>query len=275
MIIINFIGLFGLICSSLGVEIQNDKDFPVMSVPELIRYWGYEVEEHDVVTEDGYILGMHRIPHGQDNQVDGSKPVVFLAHGLTCNSGVYAFGPPEKSLGYILADAGFDVWLGNTRGNSYSRRHLEFDSCGTCPDFWNFGFDDTGKYDFAAEIDYIMDTTGVDQVHFVGHSMGATQLMVFLSELPEYNDKIAGSYLMGPAVFMENTDNPIFIIASWGDTLDFFYHFFGFYEFLPHWDFIQYISHFFCNVEDNPVVGGLCENIVFLFTGINEAQLNM
>ena len=30
------------------------------TVPDLIRYWGYPVEEHFVQTEDGYILGLHR-----------------------------------------------------------------------------------------------------------------------------------------------------------------------------------------------------------------------
>lgn len=58
------------------------------------------------MTDDGYILGLHRIPHGKVSPGEDSKPVAFLAHGLTCNSGVYAFGPSEKSLGYILADAG-------------------------------------------------------------------------------------------------------------------------------------------------------------------------
>ena len=59
-----------------------------------------------MITEDGYILGMHRIPFGKNGDIEENKPVVFLAHGMPCNSGVYVFGPPEKSLGYILADAG-------------------------------------------------------------------------------------------------------------------------------------------------------------------------
>ncbi|KAK5982529.1 Ab-hydrolase associated lipase region, partial [Trichostrongylus colubriformis] len=36
-----------------------------MTVPEIIRYWGYPVEIHYAVTQDGYILELHRIPHGK------------------------------------------------------------------------------------------------------------------------------------------------------------------------------------------------------------------
>lgn len=39
---------------------------------------------------------------------------------------------------FIFADAGYDVWLGNMRGNTYGKQHTHLDPNGH--DFWKFRF---------------------------------------------------------------------------------------------------------------------------------------
>jgi len=37
---------------------------------------------------------------------------------------------------YVMADIGYDVWMGNSRGNTYSKRHINLTA--TRKEFWNF-----------------------------------------------------------------------------------------------------------------------------------------
>lgn len=72
--------------------------------PELIKKNGYPVESHQVVTQDGFILTLHRIPYGRhgdasgENRVQGRQPV-FLQHGLLSSSACWLMAEPEKALG--------------------------------------------------------------------------------------------------------------------------------------------------------------------------------
>ncbi|CAH2055599.1 unnamed protein product, partial [Iphiclides podalirius] len=176
------------------------------SVPQLITGAGYPTERHRATTPDGYVLQMHRIPAGRRTarrtgpRAKGKK-AVLLVHGLLGSSGDFVIMGPERSLGYILADAGYDVWLGNLRGNDYST-HLNL----TRDDsrFWQFSFHEHGRYDIPAQIDKVLSVTGQPKLLYVGYSMGTTSFFTMMSQRPEYNDKVFAFVALAPAVFLDN-----------------------------------------------------------------------
>ena len=73
---------------------------------------------------------------------------------------------------------------------------------------------------------------------------------------------------------MTNSYNPIFWLASLGNDIQFLFHLFGQWEFLPSNNLISWLGHYFCDVEDHPVLGELCGNIAFIIAGIDESQMN-
>lgn len=71
---------------------------------------GYPAETHTVRTEDGYLLNIHRIPCGRTGCDRRIRQPVFLQHGILASSADWIISGPEKGIGFILADLGYDVW---------------------------------------------------------------------------------------------------------------------------------------------------------------------
>ena len=70
----------------------------------------------------------------------------------------------------MLADAGYDVWMGNFRGNKYSNKHTTLDPKNDW-DYWKNGITtDLGKYDMPAFLDYVTKYSKVPKVTVIAHS---------------------------------------------------------------------------------------------------------
>ncbi|WP_395241912.1 alpha/beta fold hydrolase, partial [Salmonella sp. s51933] len=79
---------------------------------------------------------------------------------------------PNQSLAFVLADSGYDVWLGNSRGNTYALKHETMST--SSDEFWDFSFDDFAKYDLPACLELALRYSKKRKISYVGHSQGTT-----------------------------------------------------------------------------------------------------
>ncbi|KAL0984130.1 hypothetical protein UPYG_G00137490 [Umbra pygmaea] len=239
-----------------------------MNISEIIKHWGYPAEEHNVITEDGYILSVNRIPYGRKNR-DGPKPAVFLQHGLLAAGSNWVTNLPNTSLAYMLADAGYDVWIGNSRGNTWSRRHLRLSPDQN--DFWQFSYDEMAKKDLPAVVNHILKTTGQEQIYYVGHSQGTTIAFIAFSCMPELASKIKMFFGLAPVATASFTSSPMTKLSIFPEFL--IWEIFGKKSFLPQSAMIKWFATHFCGKD--PLHSELCGNIFFVLCGFDERNLNM
>ncbi|KAM6546529.1 hypothetical protein CsatB_027265 [Cannabis sativa] len=189
---------------------------------------GYSCQQHQVTTEDGYILGLQRIPVGRSGK-QADKPPVLLQHGIFSDGVTWVRNSPEESLGFILADNGYDVWLANSRGTVYSRGHQSLTP--NDPDYWNWSWDELAAYDLPAFIQYVHDQTG-QNIHYVGHSLGTLMAFAALSEDDNVSSKLRSAALLSPIAYLNQIRSLLTKAAAYlflGDQL----YWLGLHEFIP------------------------------------------
>ncbi|KAK6505702.1 cholesterol esterase [Arthrobotrys musiformis] len=215
---------------------------------EMCEIWGYEAEEHIVQTKDGYLLGLHRIPRAKDEPKPkrgergrDKKGVVYLHHGLMMNSEVWVCNiDPAKCLPFVLAEQGYDVWLGNNRGNKYSKKCIYTNSQDTS--FWNFSIDEFAMHDIPDSISYILLSTKAKSISYVGFSQGTAQAFAALSIHPSLNEIIDVFVALAPAMSPAGLYNSI-VDALIKTSPDVIFLFFGRRSLLPSTMFWQSILY--------------------------------
>lgn len=222
-----------------------------------------------IQTKDGYILKLFRIPGKKNSQVgsynyDPNRPVVLFQHGLFDSSDSWVGNYERMSLPFILANKGYDVWLGNNRGNKYSRSHMTWDADKN-KEFWKFSMHEMGTIDLPAMIDFILNETGRKKISYIGHSQGTAQMFLGMSLDPKYFSERINSFMaFGPVTNLNNiTSNFLKLIAATRldnllSTLNVFN------EFLPNATAEVYFQKFVCKT-----FGFLCEGILDILSDSN------
>lgn len=192
----------------LAERIRRAPDFEA-----LCAIFGYSFEEHVVLTKDGYLLGLHRICHkkGEEPQPGTcrtGKPVVYLHHGLLMNSEVWVcLTSAERSIPFVLVELGYDVWLGNNRGNKYSKKSIYHDPNST--KFWDFSMDNFAWNDIPDSIEYVLEVTQEPSLSYVGFSQGTAQAFAALSIHPQLNRRVNVFIALAPAMSPSGLAAPI------------------------------------------------------------------
>nr|CAD2180543.1 unnamed protein product [Meloidogyne enterolobii] len=255
---------------SLRKELPEER----LTVPGIIKYYGYTCEIHKVITEDGYILEMHRIPFGRNfNETEQKKPrkVVFAQHGLLSSSFDWVSNLPHQSLAFLLADAGFDVWMGNMRGNLYSKDHERLSRISDA--YWDFTWDKMSSIDLPAMINKALEVSGQSKLYYVGHSQGTLIMFAQLSNNNrEFVDKISRFYALAPVATIKYIKGLIDISGKlFGIQMEILNRHFGSNEFLPSNFITQQIARTLCGANwQKPS----CKNIMFLIGGTDSKQMN-
>ncbi|KAL8998186.1 MAG: hypothetical protein Q9188_006157 [Gyalolechia gomerana] len=210
---------------------EGGKDPLICDVGYYARRVGLDVEEYNVQTEDGFVIGLWHLYNPNDytpaspSHRDQDDPIVFpetyledghatpsqqyspgerkypvlLVHGLLQSAGAYCAND-DDSLAFYLAKSGYDVWLGNNRCG-FRPQHQMLTS--NDPRMWNWNIRQMGVMDLPAFVSRVLSETGFPKLGLICHSQGTTETFVALAkeQRPELGNKISVFCALAPAVY--------------------------------------------------------------------------
>lgn len=261
--------LIVLLATTIGLATARHHDPELkMSTKEVIEHWGYPAEEHWVTTPDGYILLLHRIPRGAKSEATPRR-VVFLQHGLIDSSATWVLNKPDQSLGFMMADAGYDVWMGNARGNIYTTNHTTLSP--KQAKFWEFSFDEMAEHDLPTMVNFVLQHTGAHNLSYVGHSQGTEMGWIGLSQnYQDISSKINMFMALAPVARISHVEGFFKYLNHFKPTLEFLIKLFGLHDFAPSNWIMHMLAALVCPIDKALV----CRDVIFLIAGHDLSNMN-
>lgn len=174
----------------------------------LVLTRGYNCQEFKVPTGDGFWLGVQRI---SSRKLRASKGPAFLYHGLMQGGDIWVLNGPEQSLGFVMVDNGYDVWLGSTRSSKFSYGHISFER--TDPEFWNWDWDDLVSQDLPSMLRFVHSQTN-QPINFVGYSQGTMTAFAAFTQ-SDVAGLVKKAAMLSPIAYLNHVTSPVASIVSW------------------------------------------------------------
>ncbi len=179
-------------------------------------YEKYQWEPIELTTPDGYVLTSFIISKAYNEEMP--NPPVIIQHGNGQDGAMWLQALKADGLPFFfnIVNNGFPVWLMNSRGTDYSRKHVSFEL--TSPEFWNFDLFDMWQ-DIEGNIKTIKAYTGYDTFWYIGYSSATSQMLYAMQEQsPKLQRKLRKSILLAPCTVPEYS--PPGALKIWKSGID-------------------------------------------------------
>ncbi|KAL5722220.1 hypothetical protein ACHQM5_005766 [Ranunculus cassubicifolius] len=202
---------------SLNTDARTCKD--------VITELGYPYEAISVVTSDGYVLLLERIPRRD------ARKAVYLQHGIMDSSMGWVSNGVVGSPAFAAFDQGYDVFLGNFRG-LVSREHIDKNI--SSRQYWTYSINEHGTQDIPAMIEMIhqvktselkdtqpdLEEKSKDEQPYklcaICHSLGGAAILMYVitQRIEEKPHRLSRLILLSPAGFHDDS-NLMFTVVEY------------------------------------------------------------
>lgn len=230
----------------------------------ICKTYGYLFESYEVNTDDGYILTLFRIPGKRGGKAAKKKPVVFFQHGLIDLADTWIVN--DDAPGFLMADEGFDVWFGNSRGSVHSLGHQWLDYSKD-KEYWMFTWQHMADFDIPASVEFVLKHTQQEQLSYIGHSQGTLQMFAHLSSNPEFSKNLNIFIALGPVGTVKTIEVPMFRAFSEFPIFDILSKY-NIHEFLPN----MRLNFWFYEICKN--FGDICDAIIEFYADMKVKEVD-
>ncbi|GLJ09318.1 hypothetical protein SUGI_0106560 [Cryptomeria japonica] len=198
-----------VICIDLGsVQIAHPVANPNGMCATFVWSKGYDCAEFIVPTKDGFLLSMQRMSRPRFRHAH--KEPVFLYHGIFQGGEGWLLDEPKESLAFILADSGYDVWIGSTRTTNFTYGHITYNR--KQKEFWDWSCDELVSYDLPAMLYFVNNMTR-QPIYYVGYSQGAMVGFAAFTQ-KEIAGLVKKAAMLSPVAYLNKIPSPLIRAAA-------------------------------------------------------------